>query len=152
MNVWWKKHIKGVLRRSRRLPFVEGAARAILNEDPTPRVPFYEIRDVSPIRPQASMCHGLRLNLLVPSINAAESFGGIRTAVRIFEQLGDIVESTSDVRLRMITNTRTIDESVVNLAKWRRLDSQDSDHRYQILELEDASTRTVPFSKHDVLV
>jgi len=153
MNVWWKKRIKGVLRRSRRLPFVEGAARAVLNEEAaTPSVPFYEIRDVSPIRPQASMCPGLRLNLFVPSINAAHSFGGIRTAVRIFEQLGDIVESTSDVRLRMITNTRTFDESVVNLAKWRRLDSQDSDHRYQILELEDATTRTIPFSKHDVLV
>jgi hypothetical protein len=99
------------------------------------------------------MCKSLRLNLLVPTINVSGSFGGIPTAVRIFEQLGNIVQRTSDVRLRIIiTDYRTTDESVVDLTKWRFLDSENSDYRYQILELDNTLTQTIPFSRHDVLV
>ncbi len=152
MKVWWKELGKGILRSSANVPYVETAARYIVGQRDTPRLPSYEIPEVAPIQPQASDSKSLRLNLFIPSLNVSDSFGGIPTAVRIFEQLGNIVQSTCEVKLRIITNTRTTDESVVDLTKWRSRESTDSDHPYQILEHENALTQTIPFSRRDVLV
>ena len=156
MKIRWKEFVKGILQRAGNVPYVEAAARHILSQRKAPSAPSYEtpyeIPGVDLIRPQTSISNGLRLNLFVPSINVSDSFGGIATAVKLFEQLGDIVQTTSDVRLRIITDTRIIDDSVVDLAKWAVLDSNHSDHRYQIVERKDPLKQTIPFSRRDVLV
>ena len=153
MEIWWKERTKDILRRFSAVPHVEAAARFVLSQREAPRIPSYEIREIAPIRPREDIRTGLRLNLLIPSINVSDSFGGIVTAVRIFEQLGDLLEATSDVRLRIIvTDIHVSDDLVVDVAKWGLPDSKDSDRRYQILELDDNLLRTIPFSKQDVLV
>ena len=153
MKIWWKELPKGMLRMFAKVPLVETAARYILSQRKTPSAPSYEIPEVAPIRPRASISKSLRLNLLIPSINVSDSFGGIPTAVRIFEQLGNILQTTSDVVLRIIvTDIQTTDELVVDLTKWRLLESKDSDYRYQILELDNTLAHTIPLSRHDVLV
>jgi len=152
MRIWGKELVKGILRRSANAPHVAAAAQYILSQRQAPQFPFYEVPEVAPIRPHASIGKHLRLNLFIPSINAADSFGGIATAVKIFEQLGSIVQGASDVRLRIITDKRLADESVVDLGKWRILDSTDADVRYQVLALENTQAQSIGFSRHDVLV
>jgi O-antigen biosynthesis protein len=40
-----------------------------------------------------------RLNLLVPTINPSQSFGGISTALKIFRDLEPFYESIADFRI-----------------------------------------------------
>jgi hypothetical protein len=151
MKFRWKEPVKIALRAFANVPYVVEAAAFITRQVDT-STPSYEIREVAPIQPQVDTSESLRLNLLIPSINVSDAFGGIVTAVRIFEQLGKIVQSTSDVRLRIITDARITDESVVDLAKWRLLQSESPESRYEIVQLADNPTRAVRFSRRDVLV
>ena len=136
---------------------MEAAAQYVLSQRgyvysqrETPTVQLGEVPEIAPIQPREDFCDSLRLNLLVPTIDVSHSFGGVSTAVRVFEQLGNIVQSTSDVRLRIITDTPTSDESIVDLSKWSMRDTADADPRHQIID--NAPTRTIPFSRHDVFV
>lgn len=156
MKAWWALLAKGILRACASVSYVETAAKYIVSQrKPPPAIPpppTYEIWEVAPIRPQASSCENLRLNLLVPSINASDSFGGISTAVRIFEQLGEILQDRSDIRMRIITDTRMTDDSIVDLTKWRPPGPREPDERYQIVELDNAQAQLIPFSRRDVFV
>src|SRR6266545_65929 len=133
MKIRWAKRVKAILRVLANVPYVEEAASYIVGRRDMPGIPSDEIPDIAPIQPQVDTYQNLRLNLFIPSINVSDAFGGISTAVRIFERLGSIVQSASDVPLRIITDTRTTDESVVDLGKWRLVDPGDTTSRYQIL-------------------
>ena len=149
----WKEPVKAVLRAVAKVPYAREAANFIVRGGERPSVPSYEFQDMAPIQPQADSSERPRLNLLIPSINVSDAFGGIATAVRIFEQLGHIAQGmSSDLRFRIITDARITDESLVDLTKWRCLDAADADPRYQIIQLDDLPMRTVRFSKGDVLV
>ena len=152
MKAWWKELGKGILRSSGRFSYVEAAARHVLSVKEAPTTPAYDIPEITPLRPHAIISNRLRLNLLVPSINVSDSYGGILTALRMFELLGRRIESTSDARLRIVTSTRIADESIVDLRKWKILDPGDSDYRYEILEVDAAGDQEIPISTHDVFV
>ena len=108
-------------------------------------------REIDRIRTEMDACEALRLNLFIPSINVSDLFVGIFTAVRLFEQLGEILGSRSDVRMRIITDRRTTDHSVVDLTKWKLTDQKD-EARYQILELINAQAQTISLSKRDIFI
>ena len=153
MRMGWKRLGARILRSSGRLGYVEAAARHVLSGRGGPRSPAYEIQELTPLRPRESVCPQLRLNLLVPSINVSDSYGGIRTAVKMFELLGKAVGGTSGVRLRIVTSAPVIDESIVDLARWERLDSDESDNRpCGIVEVEGRGPRELSVSTNDVFV
>jgi len=148
MHTLLKQLGKGTLRTFGNIPYVEAAAKYIVNQR---SAPTYEIPEIDPIRTEMDACEALRLNLFIPSINVSDSFGGIFTAVRLFEELGEILGSRSDVRMRIITHRRTTDHSVVDLTKWKLTDQKD-EARYQILELINAQAQTISLSRHDIFV
>jgi len=152
MAVWWKELGKGILRSSGRLSYIEAAARHILSAKDAPTIRTYEIPEIAPLRPHPSTSGRLRLNLLVPSINLSDSYGGILTALRVFERLGELIVSSSDAKLRIVTNTLIRDASIVDLSKWNVVGSNDSDARYQVLEADQTGARAIPISMHDVFV
>ena len=47
----------------------------------------FNIPEIAPIVPRPSKLNGTRLNLLIPSIEFKDTFGGVSTALRIFEKL-----------------------------------------------------------------
>jgi len=149
MRTLLKQLAKGVLRTCGNLSYVESAAKYITNQR---NAPTYEIPEITPIRVEADARENLRLNLFIPSINVSDSFGGIFTAVKLFEQLGDILRAESDIQMRIITHRSTTDESVVDLTKWKLGGPQKFDAPYQVIELKDPQTEAISFSRRDVFV
>jgi hypothetical protein len=144
-----KQLAKGALRTCGHIGYVERAADYIVRQRKTLTC---EVPEVVPIRAQPDACENLRLNLFIPNINAYEAYGGMTTAVKIFEQLGDVLRGSSDIRMRIITNKRTTDESIVDLSKWRTRDARELDMPHELFELHDPRTQMISLSKQDILV
>ena len=149
MQRWVKQLAKEACEPVAAYRFVEAAAKYIVSQRNTPT---YEIPEIEPIRAVVDASHGLRLNLFIPSINVSDLFGGTYTAVQLFEQLGDILRSSADIRMRIITHRPIRDELVVDLTKWKLSKTHDFNVPYQLIELEDARTRTISFSRSDIFV
>lgn len=93
----------------------------------------WEIREVTDFRPRktARFGDGVRLNLLVPTVLQGRIFGGIATAVRLFDALCD---ETGAARRIIATDMVDLDGDTRSFASYATHPAwQDSDDKEQIL-------------------
>ncbi len=91
---------------------------------------------------------GQRLNLLIPSLNAEHVFGGIATALKCFETLGE--ELGCDTRIILI-DAEMDSEAREKYSKKYQIVSADKDStaRHQIVSMVRRKRKTLPVSKND---
>lgn len=89
-----------------------------------------------------------RLNLVLPSLNAEHMYGGISTALKCFEILGN--ELGCDMRI-ILTDIDLNSEAIVKYSnKYEIISSQDkSDVSHQIVSMVDRSRKTLAVSEND---
>ena len=89
-----------------------------------------------------------RLNLLIPSLNTEHVFGGIATALKCFETLGD--ELGCDTRIILI-DIEMDSEAREKYSKKYQIVSADKDStaRHQIISMVRRKRKTLPVSKND---
>ena len=92
----------------------------------------------------------LRINLLLPSIDVKHVFGGIATAIKFFEVLGE----TLNCDMRIIITDSTVDfETSVKLDNYKIVSSDAiSSERKQIVPYADRYQKTLAVAKNDVFV
>ncbi len=139
--------IKRVLKR---IPPVAALARRIRRE----LMPSAEIRvpEIAPITPRKDKLLGdeFRLNFVTPSVDVAHVFGGISTAMNLFEELrkqlncrARIITTEADVILS--TSTAPTEYCVAEA-------SRDSHEKLQLVAFNNRDGRTLPVGKNDVFV
>ena len=89
-----------------------------------------------------------RLNLVLPSLNAEHTFGGIATALKCFEHMGESLQC--DMRIILI-DAEMDEEAVQKYGKiYRIVDSMESsDAKKQIVSMVDRKYNTLPVSEKD---
>lgn len=108
----------------------------------------FNIPEITPIQPRPSKFQGTRLNLLIPSIEFRDTYGGISTALRIFEKL-----KTSVPHARILVTDASVRD--YDKTKFREytltpplLDSPGN----SILELYDRNNITIDVSAGDIFL
>jgi O-antigen biosynthesis protein len=151
--------LRGRLRSSGRLVALYRGLRGLVlgpPPSPVPRTPrpaaaepsvegVLELRRVSPIR---SPFDGYRLNLLVPTVAPAGTFGGIRTALDLFEAVGD------DAPARRIVSLAPLDQAgaaTVPDYAWTP-PGEDSEGPAQVVSVGSARSGSLAVGPRDVFV
>lgn len=108
------------------------------------------IGEIHPLKVRRTIHKEVRLNLIVPSINEEHIFGGIATALKFFEELGEEM----DVETRIITVDATPSKKDLrNFEKYQlTFFNIDSEARHQIIPFNNRDNRTLPVGKHDVFM
>jgi hypothetical protein len=107
------------------------------------------IGEITPLLARKSEQSGLRLNLLVPSINQEHLFGGISTALHFFQLFGN-----NGFKLRLIlTDASPSELDLTKFVEYHYVNSQD-DHEasLQIVAFNDRYNKTIPVGKDDVFM
>jgi O-antigen biosynthesis protein len=107
------------------------------------------IGEITPLLARKSEQSGLRLNLLVPSINQEHLFGGISTALHFFQLFAN-----KGFKLRLIlTDASPSEMDLAKFIEYHYVNSQD-DHEasLQIVAFNDRYNKTIPVGKDDVFM
>lgn len=92
----------------------------------------------------------LRLNILVPSVNKEHVFGGISTALKFYEKLGD--ELKCDMRI-IITDSAYDAKNAVDLAGYVLCEAdKDIEQKKQLVPFGDRYNKTIPIRKRDIFI
>jgi hypothetical protein len=126
---------------SRLLAFAKRFRGFFLGPPPPPRVTAqplprpareYGVGLLRPLAPRSSPRAGYRLNLVVPTVDAARTFGGIRTALEVFEAVG---AGTSERRIVSLSAAGATRDDA--LAAYTRVeDGDDPDALLQLVALD----------------
>ncbi len=112
--------------------------------------PVSDVGEVIPILPRTSISKKPRINLLIPSVDEKHVFGGIATALKIFQTLCDHLSWEQ----RIITTDASIDSKHMVLSneykvvKWKDDDSAEK----QVVSFNDRAFATLPVRNNDVFV
>ncbi len=104
------------------------------------------VAETTPMSPRESAFPCRRLNLLVPSINAKHYFGGIHTAMQVFEEMASHFEAS-----RIILTDSTPDEAALaRFARYTPVRAMDeSSERTQVVAFADRYGKTLPVAAGD---
>lgn len=109
-----------------------------------------EIREIRPMRFRKVVSDRVRLNLLVPSINNEDMYGGIATALEFFRRL--VKETGADARILVIDSEPRV-ESLDRFPGYEFVSmDRDSSAPYQIVSIGVRDGKTVPVSSKDWFV
>ena len=112
----------------------------------------YDIPEVGPIGARKDSCDNgkLRLNLLTPSVDSKHVFGGISTAMKLFEQL----RKELNCEARMITlDASVIPESSVAPKDYNIISSDDdSSESLQLVAFNFRHEKTIPVRQNDIFM
>ena len=97
----------------------------------------WQIREVTPRRSREA---GYRLNLIIPTVNANATFGGVQTALDVFEAIG-----ATDARRRIIT-LDVVDGSATELLSTYPLKTtiEDSSDPLQVVSVAESAGAALP--------
>lgn len=134
-----------IKRIIKKLPF----AKRIHNEIKTISQ-TYDIPEITPLNIKPSNIQGsLRLNLLIPSVNKEHAFGGINTALNLFEELRMIM----DCRSRIICVDATIGKDNILPTEYRVVDAeQDNSADYQAVSFADRYGKKIIVERNDIFI
>jgi O-antigen biosynthesis protein len=96
----------------------------------------------------------LRLNLLVPTINRSQSFGGISTALKIFTDLEKLYCHVADFRI-IVTDAPTGPEALMIRFKqyeFTALSVHDTNQGHEIVDAVERSDEPLPLRPSDIFV
>lgn len=110
------------------------------------------ISEITPFRVRKSRFDFERINILLPSINREHLFGGISTALILFDEI--IKKMNKDTRFRIIiTDDMPNKEAVDNFNSYRLLSCDDDiSERFQLLPFCDRYQKTIPVTKNDKFI
>ena len=112
----------------------------------------YEVPEIQKIyfRPDGRKVNNMRLNILVPSVDDKHVFGGISTALKFFELLGE----TLDCELRIIVTDSHVDlKTSIKLDGFMVVSCDDiSDYGKQIIPFSNRYDKTIEVRKNDVFI
>jgi O-antigen biosynthesis protein len=109
------------------------------------------IIEITPLEVKAHQAEFRRLNLVVPSINKKDIFGGISTAIAMFEKMLEILPS--DFHARIILTETSVDSPVRNFSDYTISSlGQDNHSRLQVVACNDRYAKELPIVKHDVFL
>lgn len=111
----------------------------------------YKIPEVTPLGARKAKQSGeLRLNILVPSLQKKDTFGGISTALSLFKTLAQELGCSTRV---IILNTPYDAKSAAKMYGYRLVDmSVESSGNKQIVTVVDRQGKTLPVERNDVFV
>lgn len=119
------------------------ALRALVWEDPD------DVREVAPIFARRLDTSEPRMNLLIPSINKNNMFGGIPTALKFFEELA---RTHKNVRI-LLTDTVAVGKTANYFGEFSVISMEnDVAAPKQIVSLASRGDRTLPVGPGDVFV
>ncbi len=110
----------------------------------------FEVPEISPLNARRGEGNELRLNLLTPSVDQRDVFGGIATALRFFE----VLRKTCRCEARIIVTDGVVKEQTsVPLDGYMYCScEQDSSADLQVIPMKDRYGRTIPVRRNDVFV
>ena len=110
------------------------------------------IPEITPFRIRKSKFDFERINILLPSINKEHRFGGILTALILFNEI--IKKMNKDTRFRIIITDGMPNKEAVNNFNSYRLLSCDDDisERFQLLPFCDRYQKTIPVTRNDKFI
>jgi hypothetical protein len=104
------------------------------------------VAETTPVTPRESMFAAHRLNLLVPSINAQHYFGGIHTAIQVFEEMSRQFQACRIV----LTDSTPDAAALARFSSYRLVDAAvDSDALRQVVPFADRYGKTLPVARGD---
>jgi len=108
------------------------------------------LSEITLLTPRASIHQGVRLNILVPSVQTEHVFGGIATALKFFEQLAD----ENGVKRRIISlNAPVYAADLGRLSGYQiTKPANDTEADCQILSTNDFENNTIPVWKNDIFI
>ncbi|MGB6177408.1 MAG: rhamnan synthesis F family protein [Methylocella sp.] len=94
-----------------------------------------------------------RLNLLVPTINPSQSFGGVSTALNIFSDLEKLYESIADFRI-VVTDapTRWDASTRLNNYEYNALSVHDTNQRHEVVDAVERDDEPLTLRPSDIFV
>lgn len=110
------------------------------------------IPEITPFRVRKSRFDFERINILLPSINREHLFGGISTALILFDEI--IKKMNKDTRFRIIiTDDMPNKKAVDNFNSYRLLSCDDDiSERFQLLPFCDRYQKTIPVTRNDKFI
>lgn len=106
------------------------------------------LREPLRVRPRESVVRDDRINLVVSSLAAGSSYGGVQTAIDLFQAMAD-----SSVRRRIISVEPLGDAAVAAFPDFRVVDAtEDPDAPSQLLSIAAARGGTIPVGPRDVFI
>jgi beta-1,2-rhamnosyltransferase WsaF-like protein len=116
---------------------------------PPPAKPDYTIHELIRIQPSPSAMASPRLNLLIPTLSAAATYGGVRTAIDLFDAL-----TGPEVAVRIIS-LAPLDSNVTDALPGSVVvrPGEDSTERRQVVTIApDRDGASIPVGPHDMFV
>lgn len=133
----------------KKCPLIVSAYQSVKNKMIQPAE--YSIPEIGSMTPtMTNIPFGKRLNLVVPSVDSQHVFGGIATALKIFECICEEM----DCAVRIITTDAEVKkETSVLSAKYKQVKSnEESSERYQVVSYSDRATAELTVAKEDYFV
>lgn len=104
------------------------------------------VGEITPMKPRESTSAKRRLNLLVPSINAQHYFGGIHTAMQVFEEMARHFDAARII----LTDSAPDDAALTRFARYTPVAADsESAAPAQVVAFADRYGRTLPVSRND---
>lgn len=110
------------------------------------------ILQITPIIVKKSKLDFERINILVPSINKEHFYGGVSTALRIFDEI--IKKTNKDTKVRMIlTDAMPNKEAINKFGKYKLVSCDDDiDAKYQLLPVNNKYQRNIFITENDKFI
>jgi hypothetical protein len=149
--------------RLRRVPFLRTVVRRVdrslhgpppppppkpVKPPPPPPPPVPGVRELLHVAPRPSTVEGVRLNLVVSSVAAASTFGGVQTAIDLF------LAVASDAPRRRIISVEPLDAAVLDYLPGFRCvtAADDTDDPAQLVSISAIEAGTLPVGPNDVFI
>lgn len=108
------------------------------------------IGEILPITPRMTDYDGLRINILVPSINQEHIFGGISTALKFYEKFADY---TNCARRIITTDAEPMQLDLAFFKKYTCVSANENiEADFQIVPFSNRFNRTIPVGKNDIFI
>lgn len=134
-----------IFNKLKQLDIVRELHTALLNEKNN-NASIPEILDIGIRKSEYNL--DLRLNLVIPSVNAIHVFGGISTALNFFSSLMKNI----DCSCRIITVDAAVNDSVVS-DKYHVVNYKDDVlDKYQLVSFSDRYNKTIPVMDNDIFI
>lgn len=111
----------------------------------------YDVVEVQPISPRRLEGYTQRrLNLLIPSLNVENVFGGIATALKFYKQLGEMLKA--DMRV-IIVDAQLKEDAMVEMEGFSVVSCKSDDlQSKQIVSFANRYEETIPIGKNDIFM
>ena len=110
----------------------------------------YDIPEIRELNIRKSMFNdGIRINLVVPSVNQEHIFGGISTALTFFDNLKNEIQCDA----RIITVDAEVNQRSVLSEEYDLVNAaNDSKDKYQLVSFANRKDKTIPVREKDIFV